>query len=87
MLFLTHSESSFILEDLVLELNVKTHPVLLKLSTMTAVDTIITSKTTDGFSSSGTLRHTFKYSEEVRNISEECINNRMVDFRIGKVKF
>lgn len=40
----TQSDSTFILEDLLEELNVDTEPVQLKLSTMTAVDTVIASK-------------------------------------------
>lgn len=44
----TQSESTFILEDLLEELNVETKPVLLKLSTMTAVDTPIASKSVYG---------------------------------------
>ncbi|CAI5642237.1 unnamed protein product [Oreochromis niloticus] len=40
----TQSDSSFILEDLALELNVDTQPVQLKLSTMTSVDTVVASK-------------------------------------------
>lgn len=44
----TQSDSTFILEDLLEELNVETKPVLLKLSTMTAVDTPIASKSVYG---------------------------------------
>ena len=44
----TQSDSTFILEDLLEELNVETTPVQLKLSTMTAVDTVIASKGVDG---------------------------------------
>ena len=40
----TQSDSTFILEDLLKELNVKAPSVQLKLSTMTAVNTIISSK-------------------------------------------
>ncbi len=40
----TQSDSTFVLEDLLEELNVETKPVQLKLSTMTAVDTPIASK-------------------------------------------
>ncbi|XP_024119479.1 uncharacterized protein LOC112140697 [Oryzias melastigma] len=40
----TQSDSSFILEDLVSELNVDSEPVQLKLSTMTSVDTVVASK-------------------------------------------
>ncbi|XP_061691812.1 uncharacterized protein LOC133509104 [Syngnathoides biaculeatus] len=46
-LFETQSDSTFILEDLLRELNVGKQPVQLKLSTMTAV--IIASNTTSGF--------------------------------------
>lgn len=44
----TQSDSTFILGDLVSALNVKTQPVQLKLSTMTAVDTVIASKVACG---------------------------------------
>ncbi|XP_026042791.1 uncharacterized protein LOC113033320 [Astatotilapia calliptera] len=45
----TQSDSTFILGDLVSALNVKTQPVQLRLSTMTAVDTVIASKVDCGF--------------------------------------
>ncbi|XP_049419820.1 uncharacterized protein LOC125880984 [Epinephelus fuscoguttatus] len=44
----TQSDSTFMLEDLAVELNVNTEPVQLKLSTMTAVNTVIASKTASG---------------------------------------
>ncbi|KAJ8409951.1 hypothetical protein AAFF_G00209920 [Aldrovandia affinis] len=44
----TQSDSTFILEDLLEELNVDTQPVQLKLSTMTAIDTVIASKSVSG---------------------------------------
>lgn len=44
----TQSDSTFILGDLVSALNVKTQPVQLRLSTMTAVDTVIASKVACG---------------------------------------
>ncbi|KAG5266126.1 hypothetical protein AALO_G00250060 [Alosa alosa] len=44
----TQSDSTFVLEDLLEELNVETKPVQLKLSTMTAVDTPIASKSVYG---------------------------------------
>ena len=44
----TQSDSTFILEVLLNELKVATHPVQLKLSTMTAVDTVIASKSVHG---------------------------------------
>lgn len=44
----TQSDSTFVLEDLALELNVNTQPVQLKLSTLTAVNTVIASKTASG---------------------------------------
>ena len=45
----TQSDTTFILEDLVSELNMSTQPIQLKLSTMTSVDTVIASKATCGF--------------------------------------
>lgn len=39
----TQSDSSFVLEDLVRELNVNTQPLQMKLSTLTVADTIIVS--------------------------------------------
>lgn len=50
----TQSDSTFILEDLAAELNVNTQSVQLKLSTMTAVNTVITSKTCMWSTSLGT---------------------------------
>lgn len=44
----TQSDSTFILEDLLEELDAETKPVQLKLSTMTAVDTVIASKSVGG---------------------------------------
>lgn len=44
----TQSDSSFILEDLASELNVNMQSVQLKLSTMTAVNSVIASKTVSG---------------------------------------
>lgn len=44
----TQSDSTFMLEDLAMELNVNTQPVQLKLSTMTAVNTVTASKTVSG---------------------------------------
>ena len=44
----TQSDSTFILEDLLDELKVDTQPVQLKLSTMTAVDTVIASRSVRG---------------------------------------
>lgn len=44
----TQSDSSFVLEDLVRELKVDAQPQQLKLSTMTAVDTVITSQSVSG---------------------------------------
>nr|XP_033951031.1 uncharacterized protein LOC117455577 [Pseudochaenichthys georgianus]XP_033951039.1 uncharacterized protein LOC117455577 [Pseudochaenichthys georgianus] len=44
----TQSDSTFILEDVVTELDVDTQPVQLKLSTMTAANTVIASKTASG---------------------------------------
>lgn len=44
----TQSDSTFILEDLLEELNVDTQPVQLKLSTMTAIDTVIASTSVHG---------------------------------------
>lgn len=44
----TESDSSFVLEGLVKELNVTTQPLQLKLSTMTALNTIISSQNVYG---------------------------------------
>ncbi|XP_070412225.1 uncharacterized protein [Nothobranchius furzeri] len=44
----TQSDSTFVLEDVLDKLNVNVQPVQLKLSTMTAIDTIISSKTVRG---------------------------------------
>lgn len=44
----TQSDSTFILEDIVTELNVDTQSVQLKLSTMTAVDAVIASEIVNG---------------------------------------
>lgn len=44
----TQSDSTFILEDIVTELNVNTQSVQLKLSTMTAVNTVIASEIVNG---------------------------------------
>jgi len=44
----TQSDSTFILEDVLDKLNVDAQPVKLKLSTMTAIDTIISSKNVHG---------------------------------------
>lgn len=44
----TQSDSTFVLEDLARELNVATQPLRLKLSTMTAVDTVIPSHSVVG---------------------------------------
>lgn len=44
----TQSDSTFMLEDLAMELNVNTQPVHFKLSTKTAVNTVIASKTVSG---------------------------------------
>ncbi len=44
----TQSDSTFVLEDVLDKLNVDTQPVKLKLSTMTAIDTIISSKNVHG---------------------------------------
>lgn len=44
----TQSDSTFILEDLAKELNVNTQQVHLKLSTMTAVNTVTASQTASG---------------------------------------
>ncbi|XP_023197668.1 uncharacterized protein LOC111610010 [Xiphophorus maculatus] len=44
----TQSDSTFVLEDVIDRLNVDFHPTKLKLSTMTAVDTIISSKSVHG---------------------------------------
>ncbi|XP_039679755.1 uncharacterized protein LOC120573907 [Perca fluviatilis] len=44
----TQSDSTFVLEDVLNKLNVDAQPVKLKLSTMTAIDTIISSKNVHG---------------------------------------
>lgn len=44
----TQSDSTFILEDLLEDLNVEPQPVKLKLSTMTAVNTVLSSKSIRG---------------------------------------
>lgn len=44
----TQSDSTFVLEDLLEDLNVETKPVQLKLSTMTSVDTPIASQSVYG---------------------------------------
>ncbi|KAK7909491.1 hypothetical protein WMY93_014175 [Mugilogobius chulae] len=44
----TQSDSTFVLDDVLEKLNVNAQPVKLKLSTMTAIDTIISSKTIKG---------------------------------------
>ena len=44
----TQSDSTFVLEDVLDKLNVDAQPVKLKLSTMTAIDTIISSKSVHG---------------------------------------
>ncbi|KAG1968718.1 nek6 [Pimephales promelas] len=55
----TQSDSTFILEDLVTELNVNTQPVQLKLSTMTAVNTVIASKSAYGLQVRGLNSDTY----------------------------
>lgn len=44
----TQSDSTFVLEDILDKLNVDVQPVKLKLSTMTAIDTVISSKSVHG---------------------------------------
>lgn len=65
----TQSDSSFILEDLALELNVDAQPVQLKLSTMTSVDTVVASKLANnlqvrGFDSETRVRIEQVYSRD-----------------------
>nr|XP_043906906.1 uncharacterized protein LOC122785246 [Solea senegalensis] len=55
----TQSDSTFILEDLASELNVDTQSVQLKLSTMTAVNTVIASKTAFGLQVRGLNSDTY----------------------------
>ncbi|XP_073718035.1 uncharacterized protein [Misgurnus anguillicaudatus] len=55
----TQSDSTFILDDLVAELNVSVQPVQLKLSTMTAVDTVIASKAVCGLQVRGLNSETY----------------------------
>ncbi|KAL1280039.1 hypothetical protein QQF64_014639 [Cirrhinus molitorella] len=58
-LFDTQSDSTFILEDLVAQLNVNTQSVQLKLSTMTAVNTVIASKIVCGLQVRGLNSETY----------------------------
>lgn len=61
----THSDSTFILDDLLDGLNVPTQPVQLRLSTLTAVDTITSSKKVRGLQVRGMQAANFIHLQQV----------------------
>ncbi|XP_030597267.1 uncharacterized protein LOC115788399 isoform X1 [Archocentrus centrarchus] len=67
----TQSDSTFVLEDVLDKLNVDARPVKLKLSTMTAIDTIISSKNVHGLQVRGF--HSMDYIQLQQTYSRDFI--------------
>lgn len=77
----TQSDSSFVLEDLVRELDVVSQPLQLKLSTMTAVDTVIASQSVCGllvrsFHSENHIQLRQAYTRDFIPVDKSCIPTR-----------
>lgn len=87
----TQSDSTFVLEDLAKELNVATQPLQLKLSTMTAVDTVIPSQSVVGLQVRSFHNHNHillqqAYTRDFIPVDKSCVPTNSTAFQWSHLK-